>query len=221
VELIGRVEQLEVLRRMLAEIGTRGSAALIRGAPGIGKSALLAEVAAVADRLGFRVLRAGGVEAESEIPYAGLQQLLRPLSTAVADLSAPQRAALQAALGQDEPEVPDVFLVGLAALDLVADAAADAPVLILVDDAQWLDDATVSVLAFMARRVAAEPVVIVGAAREGYRSRLNPDELTTLLLEPLSHDEAAELLSAAAPDLSRTAHRRLLSEAAGNPLALT
>lgn len=221
MELIGRGEQLGLLRRMLAEAGTCGSAALVRGAPGIGKSTLLAEAAAVAEQLGFRVLRVGGVQAESDIPYAGLQQLLRPLSAGTAGLAAPQRSALQAALGQDEPEVPDVFLVGLAALDLVSDAAAVAPVLVLADDVQWLDDATVTTLAFMARRVAAEPVVIVGAARDGYRSRLNPDELTTMLLEPLSDEEAVELLSAAVPDLPPTDRVRLLSEAAGNPLALT
>jgi DNA-binding CsgD family transcriptional regulator len=221
VELVGRGEQLALLRRMLAEAGSRGSAVLVRGAPGIGKSALLAEAAASAEGLGFRVLRAVGVEAESDIPYAGLQQLLRPLGAAIADLAAPQRSALQAALGQDEAEVPDVFLVGLATLDLVADAAATAPVLVLADDAQWLDDATVSTLAFMARRVAAEPVVIMGAARDGYRTRLSPDELTTLVLERLSDEEAAELLSGAAPHLSPAARQRLLGDAAGNPLALT
>jgi DNA-binding CsgD family transcriptional regulator len=221
VELIGRGKELGLLRHALSEAGTRGSAVLVRGAPGIGKSALLAEAAALAQATGFRVLRAVGVEAEADIPYAGLQQLLRPLGAGTADLAAPQRSALQAALGHDEADVPDVFLVGLAALDLVAAAAAVTPVLVLADDAQWLDDATVSILAFMARRVAAEPVVIVGAARDGYRSRLNPDELTTLVLGPLSDDEAAELLSGAAPELSPTARRRLLSQAAGNPLALT
>ncbi|MGH3415933.1 MAG: ATP-binding protein, partial [Actinocrinis sp.] len=221
MEFIGRGEQLGLLRRMLAETGTRGRTVLVSGAPGIGKSALLAEACAAAENLGFRVLRAVGVEAESDIPYAGLQQLLRPLNAGMADLAAPQRSALQSALGQGEAEVPDVFLVGLATLDLVADAAAVTPVLVLVDDVQWLDDVTVSTLAFMARRVAAEPVVIVGAARDGYRSRLNPDELTTLALDPLSHDEAAELLTGAAPDLSPAARVRLLTEAAGNPLALT
>ncbi|MFJ9841590.1 hypothetical protein ACIRYZ_14175 [Kitasatospora sp. NPDC101155] len=93
--------------------------------------------------------------------------------------------------------------------------------LVLADDVQWLDDATVSILAFMARRVGTEPVVMVGAARDGYRSRLNPDEMTTVLLEPLSDDEATVLLADRVPHLRPTAHRRLLAAAAGNPLALT
>ncbi|WP_194918881.1 ATP-binding protein [Catenulispora rubra] len=221
MELIGRGEQLGLLRGMLADTRHRGSAVLVRGAPGIGKSALLAEAAVAAEELGFRVLRTVGVEVENGLPYAGLQQLLRPLIAEMAHLAAPQRSALQAALGREEAKVPDVFLVGLATLDLIAEAAAVAPILVLADDVHWLDDATVSTLAFVARRVAAEPVMMVGAARDGYGAQLNPDELTTLALEPLPDDEAAELLSAAGPDLSPAARLRVLSEAAGNPLALT
>jgi len=227
VELIGRGEQLALVREVLSAVATGGSALLVRGAPGIGKSALLAEAATLAEELGFRVVRTVGVEAESDIPYAGLQQLLRPLLAATgnaggtAGVTGPQRSALQAALGVEEADVPDVFLVGLATLDIVADAAAVAPVLVVADDVQWLDDATASVLAFLARRVGTEPVVMVGAARDGYRSRLNPGEFTTLALEPLAEDEAAALLHDRAPDLPPAARRRLLAEAAGNPLALT
>lgn len=221
MELVGREEQLGLLHDALSEAESRGATILIRGAPGIGKTALLAAAQDLAESMGFQVLRAVGVEAESDIPFAGLQQLLRPLSLVPAG-GAPQRLALAAALGHAEGDVPDVFLVGLAALDLIADAAAAAPVLILADDLQWLDHATISVLAFVARRVAAEPVVMVGAAREGYHSRLNADEITTtLVLEPLTDDEAAALLADRAPGLRPAVHRRLLAEAAGNPLALT
>ncbi|MEU9386698.1 AAA family ATPase, partial [Streptomyces sp. NPDC048279] len=194
---------------------------MVRGAPGIGKTALLAEAAALAEGLGYRVLSTSGAEAESDIPYAGLQLVLRPLDAGAADLAAPHRKALDTALGRAEAGVPDVFLVGLAVLNLLADAAAVAPVLVLADDVQWLDDATVGVLAFVARRAGAEPVVMVGAAREGYRSRLNADEVTSVTLDPLTDGQAAELLADRAPDLRPTAHRRLLAEAAGNPLALT
>jgi DNA-binding CsgD family transcriptional regulator len=221
VELIGRDDQLDLLRRMLAEPRSHGSAVLVRGAPGIGKTVLLAETAALAEGLGYRVLRTSGAEAESDIPYAGLQLVLRPLAAGAAELAVPHRQALDTALGHAGAGVPDVFLVGLAVLNLLADAAAVAPVLVLVDDVQWLDDATASVLAFVARRVGTEPVVIVGAAREGYRSRLNSDELTSVPLGPLTDGQAAELLADRAPDLRPTAHRRLLAEAAGNPLALT
>jgi DNA-binding CsgD family transcriptional regulator len=221
VDLVGRQAQLGLLRGTLSDVGSRGAAVLVRGAPGIGKTSLLAATGAHAESLGFRVLHAVGVEAERDIPFGGLQQLLRPLGPTELEGDAPHRLALAAALGFAEAEVPDVFMVGLAALDLIADVAATAPVLILTDDVQWLDDATVSVLAFMARRVGSEPVVMVGAAREGYRSRLNPDELTTVAVEPLSHDDAAALLADRAPDLRPSARRRLLAAAAGNPLALT
>ncbi|MEU6201259.1 AAA family ATPase [Streptomyces sp. NPDC047061] len=221
MELIGRSDQLDLLRRLLAEPRGHGSAVLFRGAPGIGKTALLTETAALAEGLGYRVLSTSGVEAESDIPYAGLQLVLRPLGAAAAQLAAPHRQALDTALGHAGAGVPDVFLVGLAVLNLLADAAAVAPVLVLADDVQWLDDATAGVLAFVARRIGTEPVVMVGAARDGYRSRLNPDELTSVVLDPLTDGQATELLADRAPDLRPTAHRRLLAEAAGNPLALT
>ncbi|WP_034263638.1 ATP-binding protein [Actinospica robiniae] len=221
MDLVGRQGHLDLLARLLSESPSRGSAVLVRGMAGIGKTALLAEAAVLAEVSGYRVLRTGGVEAESDIPYAGLQMLLRPLAAGMADLAAPHRQALDAALGRADADIADLFLVGLAALDLIADAAAVAPVLVIADDLQWLDDATVGILAFLARRVATEPVVIVGAARDGYRSRLNPDELTMLQLEPLSDDEATALLADRVPHLRPSAHRRLLAAAAGNPLALT
>ncbi|MFJ7905716.1 ATP-binding protein [Kitasatospora sp. NPDC096204] len=221
MELVGRQKQVDLLARLLSESRSRGNAVLVRGPAGIGKTALLAEAAVLAEASGYRVLRTSGVEAESEIPYAGLQMLLHPLAAGTPELTAPHRQALDAARGRTEADIPNVFLVGLAALNLIADAAAVAPVLLLADDVQWLDDATVSILAFMARRVGTEPVVMVGAARDGYRSRLNPDEMTTVQLEPLSDDEATVLLADRAPHLRPTAHRRLLAAAAGNPLALT
>jgi DNA-binding CsgD family transcriptional regulator len=103
----------------------------------------------------------------------------------------------------------------------VVEAAARAPVLLVADDLQWLDDPTISLLAFMARRVRTEPVLLLGAAREGHRGRLAADELTTLTLLPLSDADAESLLDATAPGLPPSARRRVLSEAAGNPLALT
>ncbi|WP_328752727.1 AAA family ATPase [Streptomyces sp. NBC_00285] len=221
MELVGRDDQLDLLRRLLAEPLSYGSAVLVRGAPGIGKTALLAATAHVAEGLGYQVLRTSGVEAESEIPYAGLQRVLRPLGAGRAGLAASHQLALDTALGHAGAGVRDIFLVALAVLNLLADAAAVAPVLVLADDVQWLDDATADVLAFVARRVGTEPVVMVGAAREGYRSRLNSDELTSVILDPLTDGQATELLADRAPDLRPTAHRRLLAEAAGNPLALT
>jgi DNA-binding CsgD family transcriptional regulator len=223
VALIGRDSQTDVLATLIDGVRAGGGAVLVRGAPGIGKSALLAEAAARAAAVGWTVARVLGEQGGSGLPYAGLQQLAYSLGATPDSLAEPQRSALVAALGGSggEAAAPDVFLVGLAALNLVAESAARAPVLLIADDVQWLDEPTVSVLAFMARRVRTEPVLLIGAAREGYQSRLGADELTTLTLPPLSRTEAESLLDVIAPDLPAGVRRRVLAEAAGNPLALT
>lgn len=219
--LFGRASQTDVLAALIDGVRTQGGAVLVQGAPGIGKSALLADAAIRASAAGFTVVHVLGDQAGNDVPYAGLQQLAHALGGSQDLLAGPQRRALAGALGEAEVTVPDPFLVGLATLDLVVEAAARAPVLVVADDVQWLDEPTISVLAFMARRVRAEPVLILGAAREGYRSRLGTDELTTVTLPPLSGADAEALLDAIVPDLSALARRRVLTEAAGNPLALT
>ena len=220
--LLGRGPQTDALAGLIdAAHGGAGGAALVRGAPGIGKSALLASAETYASALGFTVVRVFGEPAGNDVPYAGLQQFARSLGVKLDALAEPQRSALATALGAGEATVPDVFLVGLAVLNLVVEAAARAPVLLVPDDIQWLDDPTVSLLTFMARRVRTEPVLLLGAAREGYRARLAADELTTVTLPPLSGVDAEALLDAIAPGLPPSARRRVLSEAAGNPLALT
>jgi DNA-binding CsgD family transcriptional regulator len=222
VALFGRGPQTDALARLInAARGGAGGAALVRGAPGIGKSALLASAETSASALGFTVVRVFGEPAGNDVPYAGLQQFARSLGVTLDALAEPQRSALVTALGAGEAIVPDVFLVGLAVLNLVVEAAARAPVLLVADDIQWLDNPTASLLTFMARRVRTEPVLLLGAAREGYRARLAADEVTTLTLPPLSGVDAEALLDAMAPGLSASARRRVLSEAAGNPLALT
>ena len=219
--LFGRGPEIDVLAALIDGVRTGGGAVLVHGAPGIGKSALLAEAAVRASAAGCTVVRVPGEQAGTGVPYAGLVQLAHSLGATPDTLAEPQRSALATALGWREATVPDVFLVGLATLNLVVESAARAPVLLIADDLQWLDDPTISVLAFMARRVRTEPILIIGAAREGYRSRLSADELTTLALPPLSQADAESLLDAIAPDLPAGVRRRVLDEAAGNPLALT
>jgi DNA-binding CsgD family transcriptional regulator len=222
VALFGRDQQTGVLAGLIDGVRAGvGGAVLVRGAPGIGKSALLGDAARRAAEAGCAVVRVFGEQAGADVPYAGLQQLVHWIGAHPDLLAEPQRSALALALGGGEAKVPDVFLVGLATLNLVVEAAARTPVVLVIDDVQWLDDPTISVLAFMARRVLTEPVLLLGAAREGYLSRLGADELTTLPLPPLSDADAESLLDYLVPDLPPDVRRRVLAEAAGNPLALT
>src|SRR5690348_10721538 len=152
--LLGRHGERAVVDGVLDQAREGSSAVLVvRGEPGIGKTALLGYAAGRA--VGFRVMRAWGVESEMELAFAGLNQLPRP-----------QGDALAVAFGMQEGQAPDRFLVGLAVLSLLAATAEDQPLVCLVDDAQWLDRATVQCLTFAARRLLAEPIAIIFAARQ-------------------------------------------------------
>ena len=164
--LLGRRRECAVLDNVLAEARSRWSAAVVvTGEAGSGKSALLDHVRASA--VDFQVVRSCGVESEMELPYAGLHQLCSSLLGRLDELPGPQRHALQAAMGLAAPTAAhDRFLVGLAVLSLVAVKSDEQPLLCLVDDAQWLDHASLQTLAFMARRLTAEPIAVVFALRE-------------------------------------------------------
>src|SRR5437879_3587232 len=162
--LLGRIEERAALDRLLDVVRSGLSATLVlRGEPGIGKTALLEYAAESAPDL--RILRLTGVEPEVELDYAGLHRLLRPLLSLLDRLPRPQRDALGAALGLGAGATPDRFLVGLAVLTLLASAAQEQKLLILVDDAQWLDEETLEVLAFVARRLEADGIGLVFATR--------------------------------------------------------
>lgn len=191
---------------------------LIRGEAGIGKSALVAAVAAAASVAGTRVLRTTGAEAEQHLAYAGLHQLLHPVRAGVAGLPAPQRTALETALGLADGPEPSAYLVGLAALTLLADTAAAKPVLVVAEDVHWLDRASVDVLAFVARRIETEPIALIATLRDG---PLLDAGLSLMSLDRLPDDAAAELLDSVAPRLDPMVRARLLAESAGHPLALT
>ena len=137
---------------------------MVRGEPGVGKSALL-DYLAGHGRQGCRVVRAAGVQSEMELAFAGLHQLLAPVLDRADRLPAPQRDALRTAFGLSAGPVPDRFLVGLAVLGLLSEVAAERPLVCVVDDEQWLDRASAQALGFAARRLAAEPVGLVFAAR--------------------------------------------------------
>jgi hypothetical protein len=141
-----------------------GAALVVRGEAGVGKSALLEYVAGAAADM--RVARAAGVESEMELAFAGLHQVCAPLLDRVERLPTPQRDALEVAPGQRVGSAPDRFLVGLAALTLLSEGGGERPLLCVVDDAQWLDQASAQALAFAARRLLAEPVGLIFASRE-------------------------------------------------------
>ncbi|HEX6653874.1 MAG TPA: AAA family ATPase [Thermoleophilaceae bacterium] len=218
--LLGRLEEQKLLSSLLDEVSTRGQALVLHGEPGIGKSRLLAEAAAEAQDLGMTVLTTAGVQSEAHLPFAGLHQLLRPVRARAADLPAVQRAALDAAFGLTPDVAPEQYRIAMAALDLVSEVASDAPVLLLVEDAHWLDRPTADVLAFLARRIESDPIVLVAATRDGYPSVLRDAGLPEHMLTGLDESTAAALLDASAPRLPLVARTQILREAAGNPLAL-
>lgn len=218
--LINRVQELETLVGCVERAHLGGSAVLVGGEPGIGKSALLDEVRRVAAARGFRVLSARAVPFEAQLPYAALHLLLQPLLGGIDRLPPAQRDALRAAFGLSDRTVPDPFLTALATLDLLCEHAADAPLLVLLDDAHWIDAATADVLAFVARRVDADAVVLIAALRDGHPSVLREAGCPVVRLDGLSEREAAALLDRHAPGLPADVHARVMRDSAGNPLAL-
>ncbi|HWW90215.1 MAG TPA: ATP-binding protein, partial [Solirubrobacteraceae bacterium] len=219
--LVGREDEVARVEVVLDHLRNgMGDALVISGAAGIGKSALLLHARWRAEARGISVLSVVGVEAEAELPFAGLQQLLRPVLEHVEGLPRPQRRALGAAFGLAEEVDPDRYLVALAAHQLLSDAAGADSLLLIVDDAHWLDRSSLGVLSFIARRLELESVALIAAVREGQASPLSELHLPVLDLGRLSAPAAAQLLDRDAPDLHPVARARVLAEAAGNPLAL-
>jgi DNA-binding CsgD family transcriptional regulator len=220
--LYGRERELDVLANLVRGLAEgAGGALVVRGEAGIGKSSLLAVAAGLAGQAGAQVLTATGVQAETRLPFAGLHQLLRPVLPLAERLPPRLRMARLSAFGLADAEPAGPFLIGLAALELVSDAAASTPVLLIADDAQWLDEPSGAVLGFVARRLATEPAALLIAVRDGLASSFDDDAgLPGLPLTGLAEPAAAALLEARAPELDLAHRDRLLSEAAGNPLAL-
>ena len=217
--LVGRDHERSAVDDLLgAARAGRSGALLIRGAPGLGKSSLLAS--ARDNATGMQVLQARGVESETELAFSGLHELLHHNLLQLADLPAPQAKALQAAFGMAEGARPDPFHIALAALGLLGEIARSAPVLVIVDDVQWLDRASTDVLTFVARRLGAEGIAVLMATRD-----TDPNAhagIPSIDLGPLPDEAAGALIELVhggpvAPEV----HRRLRELARGNPLALT
>ena len=166
------------------------------------------------------VLTATGVQSETNLPFAGLHQLLHPILDKTNGLPDTQANALRAAFGEGAEATPDVFMIGLGTLNVLDEQAGEAGLVAIAEDAQWLDQGTGAVLAFVARRLGSHRVSLVVGIRAGFASPLGDIGITEIPLAGLDDEAATALLDRVAPDLEATVRSRLLAEAAGNPLAL-
>ena len=218
--LVGRELELAEIDALLAAGRSASQILLVLGEAGLGKSALLGASVSRAERAGARVLMASGVEAEAELAFAGLHQLLRPVLDG-ADLLPPrQAAALRCAFGLGEETTPDRFLIGIATLSLLADVAEQSPLVVVVDDAPWLDRESLEALAFAARRLQAERIVVIVASRTEEAVAPLGSGSQRMLLGPLDEPAANRLLDAFSRTMLAGLRARVLAEAEGNPLAL-
>ena len=219
--LLGRAAETKALDRLLADVREgRSSVLVVRGEAGIGKSTLLEHAVTVAADMD--VVRTVGIESEMELSFAGLHQMLSPFLNRLGRLPDPQREALRSAFGLITAPTPNLFLVGLAALTLLADAAGERPLLCVIDDAQWLDRASAQALGFVARRLLADRVAMLFAVRDESGRADVLDGLSELRVEGMPPSAAHELLaSAVSGPLAPSVSDRIVTEARGNPLALT
>ncbi|MEU8606593.1 AAA family ATPase [Actinoplanes sp. NPDC048791] len=220
IGLVGRGPEWAVLARALARIGFEGSSTVVHGEAGVGKSSLLRMASTTAGADGALVLSASGIESESMMPFAGLHQLLRPLIADVGSLPSVQQRALLTALGLREGPTPQLFLIALAALTLVVDAAVRRPVVLIVDDAQWLDAPSNDVLAFLSRRIRHDRVVMITGLRAGHDVPVVVAGADEIALTGLDEQSSQEIIDQVAADLTVVERRVILGQACGNPLAL-
>jgi DNA-binding CsgD family transcriptional regulator len=218
--LTGRLSERDVLDRFVADVRAgEGRALVVRGEPGVGKTVLLDYLAGRAS--GCLVARAAGVQSEMELAFAGLHQLCAPMLDHAESLPGPQREALRTAFGLSAGPVPDRFLVGLAVLGLLSETAGERPLVCVVDDLQWLDHASAQALGFAARRLAADPVGLVFAARVPGQDVTG---LPELVVEGLAENDARSLLESVltgvAGPLDARVRDRIIADTHGNPLAL-
>lgn len=218
-ELHGRRHECNSLDRLLEDLRRGESRVLVlRGEAGVGKTALLEYL--IAKGSGCRIARAAGVESEMELAFAGVHQLCAPLLTHLERLPTPQRDALRTAFGLSTGEAADRFLVGLAVLSLLSEATEKRPLICVVDDAQWLDQASAQVLGFVARRLLAESVAMIFAVRDT-RDDNELGSLPVMVVDGLSDVDALALLDSATPGrLDERVRDRVVAESNGNPLAL-
>jgi DNA-binding CsgD family transcriptional regulator len=219
--LIGRDAELSRLRSQVGPLAAESRVLVLMGDAGMGKTILLAETTRQAKQAGARVLSVSGRESEQDLAFAGLHQLLRPVLDRVPDLPDRQAKALLGALAlSQDPAPPDALLTGIAVLTLLTELSQAGPVLVVADDAQWLDRGSLATLAFVARRLGSEPLVLLLAARENTPPSGFERDFPELLLQPLGIQDAGRLLGAQPKPPRGRAREQVLAQAAGNPMAL-
>jgi hypothetical protein len=216
--MVGRESEQEGLSAFVAAPG--GRALVLRGDAGVGKSALLDHVAELATAQQHRVIRAAGVEAESELPFAGLHQFLYPLLTYIDRLDDAHRGVFDVVFGRGGGTPPSVMTLGIAVLDLLALAASQKPLLLVLDDGQWLDTSSTQVCGFVGRRLTGSSVRLVVGLRSEVPSGFDTAALPELPVTTLSEKASEQLLDRHHPGLDPRIRRLVLDEAQGNPLAL-
>jgi DNA-binding CsgD family transcriptional regulator len=217
VQLLGRERERAAIDRVVESARDgHGGALVVHGEPGVGKTALLDD--AVEKVPTTRIVRTAGVEGEMELPFAAVQQLCAPIDAFAERLPRPQRDALDVAFGRRLGPAPNPFLVALAVLGLLSEAARERALLCVIDDAQWLDRASAQILGFAARRLAAERIAMLFAARDVADA---PRGLPQVPVPPLGHRDSRALLESVLPaPLDDQVVERLIGETGGNPLAL-
>ena len=218
--LVGRERDLALLGAIVERAGDSGAAVLVTGDAGVGKTALVNLVASDARGRGVLVLRAAGAEFEAALSFSGLNQLLHPVLDQLDELDDAHRRALRVALGLGEGRASEELLVANATLRLLATLADAQPVLVLVDDVNWLDRASSAVLAYVARRVGGTRIALIATMRSGERTPFERGGIDQHELQPLPDPDASALLEARFPSLTLHTRGRLIAEAQGNPLAL-
>jgi AAA ATPase domain len=218
-ELIGRDHELDMVRTFLDKAAAGGAALSLSGEAGVGKTVLLDACVAMSSAAGFHVLRGVGAEFETNLSFSGINAILSPLWSSIGGVESVYQDALRVALGFAAGPRPDELLISNAAMALLGQAASRRPLLVIIDDAQWLDQASMAVLAFAARRGVAG-VGFHWASRSGRNTPIECRGVPTHAIGPISDDAAGILLDSYFPTLAPRVHQRLIVEAAGNPLAL-
>ncbi len=218
--LVGRAGEVELLRSFLGRTAQHGAALCLTGEAGVGKTALLDVAGGAAAASGLRVLTAGGVEFEAEVSFAGLNQLLMPVLGELASLSDVHRDALALSLGFGSGPAVDRLVVSTAVLTLLRTVALDVPVVVVVDDLQWIDRASAGVIGFVARRLSGDRIGVLTASRSGEDGFVVLAGLPAHEVQPLGDGPAEELVRGRHPTMAPQVRRRVVAAAQGNPLAL-